>query len=717
MPKPMEGARMKVCLVSPPTVTEFEDLAVVESEAVQIIAEHAPLGILSLAAVLEQQGADVRIVDLNRWYYEYLRTPGGRPAETFCDFAAARLAPDAAEIMGFSTICSSYPLTLRLADQIRQTAPDVPILLGGPQASVVDVSTLAAFPQIDLIVRGEAEQTLPQLLDALSGGGGLDRIGGVTYRRGTEIIRNPTAPVLADLDDLPLPAFHRYPHMDQCRYIPLELGRGCPFGCTFCSTNDFFRRRFRLKSPERVIEQMRAIRDQYGITVFDLVHDMFTVDRRRVVAFCEAMLAAHEGFLWNCSARTDCIDDSLIELMASAGCRGIFFGIETGSPRLQKIIKKRLDLNDARRRIAANDRHQIRTAVSLITGFPDETKDDLRQTVDFFVNSLRKDYARPQLHLLAPLAGTPIETTYRDQLILDDIYSDMSYQGWTQEKVDRELIERHPDVFPNFYAVPTPWLDRSYLKELREFLLNGMERFRWLLVALHQVSGDLLPVFEQWRPWLERDRGGPFTPTAECPTDLAYYAGRRFRRDFIRFLIPRFAGATDSNGRALVTLIRLEEALADLYDVASPAPAAGSSAAKAGSPAATAPVERRPLDAKEPLRPTAVPRTAGNVRLVDATVDYSDLVGCLRERRPFDEAASTPCLLAVQECSGRELLVLQLGLSSADLMRLCDGTSTVGEIAEAFASAGGDVGGVARDKACIFGLEVLRQQGLIQVTA
>ena len=97
--------------------------------------------------------------------------------------------------------------------------------------------------------------------------------------------------------------------IETCQRMPLELGRGCPFACKFCSTNDFFRRNFRLKSPGQVIAQMRALHRLYGHTSFELIHDMFTVNRKRVVAFCEAMVASGEKFQWYCSARTDSVDD------------------------------------------------------------------------------------------------------------------------------------------------------------------------------------------------------------------------------------------------------------------------------------------------------------------------------------------------------------------------------------------------------------------------
>src|SRR5262249_51468894 len=178
----------------------------------------------------------------------------------FCSFAANYFAARDFDLFGFSTVCSSYPLTLRIAEAVKQVHPESVIVLGGPQASVVDVATMTAFPSIDLILRGEAEQTLPELVDALAQQRPLTTIPGLTFRQDQQIVRNPDAPLVMDLDALPFPAFHLFPDVRFCRHFPLELGRGCPFSCTFCSTNDFFRRRFRLKSPAQMIADMRRIK-------------------------------------------------------------------------------------------------------------------------------------------------------------------------------------------------------------------------------------------------------------------------------------------------------------------------------------------------------------------------------------------------------------------------------------------------------------------------
>ncbi len=536
---------MKVCLISAPTASELDSPHLAEADALRMMAEHAPLGVLSLAGVLEREGLRPEVVDLNRLYFDFHHV-SERGETDFCRFAASYFANQDFDFFGFSSVCSSYPLTIRIASEIKRLHPDSVVALGGPQASAVDLATLRAYQRIDLVVRGEAEETLPQVLDALACHHPMDAVPGITFRNRGDILRNPDAPGIGDLDDLPFPAFHLLPDMRGCHFVPLELGRGCPFSCTFCSTNDFFRRRFRLKSPARVLHEMRSIKATYGIDTFDLIHDMFTVDRKRVAAFCEALLESEEKFYWGCSARTDCIDDELIALMAQAGCRGIFFGIETGSARLQKIIDKGLDLTESAARVRSCNQHKIKTAVSLIVGFPEETIDDLRATVRFFMESLCQDHADPQMCVLAPLAGTPIHQQHREELVLNDAGAEMSYRGWDQGSHEEKMITEHPDIFPNFYSIPTPALDHEFVKELRDFLLSGIKSARRLLVDLHQAGGDMLDIFQDWRSWRTRENG-----CLSAQERSAYYVSEAFPRDLLAFVEAEYISAARAAGTSV----------------------------------------------------------------------------------------------------------------------------------------------------------------------
>ena len=700
---------MKVCLISAPTANQFNGRAVGESDAARIMGELAPVGILSLAAVLEAKGLQPEVVDLNRVYYSWLQD-ANRSQKDFCSFAGNYFAGRDFGFFGFSTVCSSYPLTLRIAAEVKRAHPESVVVLGGPQASVVDVSTMRAFPWIDLVVRGEAEQTLPALVDALTQRNSLAAVPGITFRRGEdgEIVRNPDAPLILDLDALPFPAFHLFPDVGFCRHFPLELGRGCPFSCTFCSTNDFFRRRFRLKSPEHMIAEMRRVKETYGISSFELVHDMFTVDRKRVVAFSEALIESGEQFIWGCSARTDCIDEELISLMARAGCRGIFFGIETGSRRMQKVIDKGLELNDSAERVSSCDKFKINTAVSLMAGFPEETISDLRDTAAFFVDSLRFDHADPQLSILAPLAGTPIQVQHKDALVLNDDVADMSYRGWQQAPEDHAMIAGHPEIFSSFYSTPLPHLEREFLKELRDFLLNGMRAFRRLLLGLHQDSGNVVDVFHQWQEWRVRNgihfSGGDRT---------AYYAQRGFPADFVRFVHQDYIPSHSKAPLAMTVLAEYEAALlAGDQQHASDGQVSDNRASDHQASADQASAKQVPAKDDELLSSESRLRLLPGVNVIQLPADYQEIVRRLRQKSPLHDLPDRPVKLAIRRTAA-EPEIRQLTPLSAELLDLCASGMTVQEMRGEFLLRGIELSGISADKLCLAGIEILRQQRLI----
>ncbi|MGC9949135.1 MAG: radical SAM protein [Bryobacteraceae bacterium] len=649
-------ARLKVCLVSIPTATDFEDPVQFESEGVRETAADIPLGVLSLAAVLEEIGVVPQVVDSNAWYIEYLDSDARLNRASFSQYAAARLAALDADLYGFSTICNSYPVTIQTAGHLKELRPSAVTLFGGPQASVVDVATLRHFPFVDFILRGEADRSLPEFVTRLAAGLPPETVPGITYRSAGEPRRHPDAPLPVEMDALPLPAFHLYPMATPTRSIPLELGRGCPFGCTFCSTNDFFRRRFRLKSPAKLIEEMDILADRYAVEYFDLMHDMFTVDRRRVATFCEAMIESGRGHRWGCSARTDCVDQELIELMARAGCVSIFFGIESGSPRMQKIIDKGLDLDESRRNAALTTRNGMRTTVSTIMGFPEETLDDVRATVAFLAESLREPEMVTQLHLLAPLAGTPLEVAYRDRLVLEDVYTDMSHSGWVQGDRERRLIAAYPDVFQNFYAIPTPHLDRRYLQELREFVLRTTSRFRWMLAAWQDRCGDLLTLYDEWRAW---SRG--LVPHQRGCDMRRYYAMWDFDRDFVRFLRSRPAAA---RGEFECVLLEFEEALLEVIR-------------EEPYGSRTADVKVLASDMRLGLNP--------HVYVLHLDSDVTRVVELLRAHHPPDESIHRPAIVATRGVSEDEIEVVRISPLTAEFLELCDGSLTVDEALQRFA--------------------------------
>ena len=684
---PTEHA-MEVCLVTAPVVAEFTDADEVKSESVRRAASEPQLGILSLAAVLEERGDIARITDLNRAYLEYSGSGRTDAAQEFAEFAARAIAATEAEVYGFASICSSYPLTIRIARAVKALRPESTTLLGGPQASVVDLQTLAAFPFVDLVLRGEAERTLPLLLDELEGERRLDRVLGLTYRMGARPQRNAKAPVIEDLDLLPSPAYHLTGELRGADRAFLELGRGCPFACTFCSTNDFFRRNFRLRSPQRLLCDMRRIAGAYSIRDFELVHDMFTVDRRRVAAFCEAMIGSGEAFTWSCSARTDCIDEELLELMFRGGCRGIFFGVEAGSERMQKIIDKHLDPKRAEEIIDATERLGIRSTVSLITGFPEETWEDLRQTVRMYMHSGRCPNSRPQLNLLAPLAETPLYSKHRKELVLEELCSDMSHQARRQHEADLQLIRAHPEIFPNFYMIPTPHLERGWVLELREFVLMGMSRFRWLLVAIDQNTSGLLDFFLEWRAHRLRIR-----PALGASDLRHYYRTEDFRREF-----PAFVRMHETGGApAVEALLHYEDAL----QRGASADTRTSPTGKLVPPGTTLWWSDRPVRHKRTL-------------VLELSFDVQRIVDALKlhSQPTWVRGPHFYVTRPVSEVNDR---VDRISDWVAGVLRLCDGRQRIAEIVPQLSASLFEVKRSLREYVCMRLLEAAQAEKLIEI--
>lgn len=356
------------------------------------------MGVLTLA----------QITRLRDWRIEVLPLPDAAGRRSFLEGLGG------ADVIGFSTVCSTYPRVLSLARALRCTHPGAVVVLGGPQATSTARRTIEAVPEIDLVLRGEAESAWGALLDMIEAGGrDWSVLPGAVFRAGGTVHEIPMAPLEMDLDRLPEPDHSLDPGFCNGRRLAFEVGRGCPYACTFCSTNDFFRRRFRMKTPEHIVRQLHALRARFGTEHVDFIHDMFTVRRDTVEAICDAIEVL--GMRWNCSARTDRLDAALLSRMVRAGCQGIYVGLETGSARLQRDVKKNLALDAAISTIRLCQALGLHVTASLIFGYPQERPEDLADTLRCYLelslphpSPMARGRITPQLHLFAPLPGTPI---------------------------------------------------------------------------------------------------------------------------------------------------------------------------------------------------------------------------------------------------------------------------------------------------------------------
>lgn len=537
---------------------------------------HPHIGLISLAAAVQPEGHRVTIYDPKR------EVRFGRRSydADFYDAAAQDILATRPEAVGFTTLGCSFLFAVRVAERIKLQEPEMPILLGGPHATMLDRRILEAYDQFDVVVRHEAEQTLPPVLARLETRG-FDSIPGLTWRSRTrgEVRSTPGLPKVEDLDSLPIPLYDLYPIPELALdLMRVEAGRGCPFSCTFCSTASFFQRSYRLKSPERLLREMDLLHARYGAAEFKLDHDLFTVDRHKVRAFCEAVQG--RNYRWRVSARTDCVDEELLESMALAGCIGLYFGIETGSQRMQRISQKRLHLDGVDRILALAESFGIESTVSFITGYPEETREDQDATLDMVGDAFRRSEAwcLPQLHILLPEPGTPMFEQHAHVLAYDGYVT--PYNARLLREDDQDHISAHRDLYATYYYYPAAMEREAYT-----FAVDAVDSIRQ---AGHEILtygllffGDRLSRFvAELKQWVRENRMDvrmnpelvvEFIASTVGPghhlTSLFRY-GMAIRE---RWASAAFPGPVDGDGLG-GDLHRLNEnvrILADLHDCAS----------------------------------------------------------------------------------------------------------------------------------------------------
>lgn len=429
-------------------VVLVDNLVMPENGSLALVDVHPNLGLLALAAAAESAGHTAQICDPKR----LLKWRKLQYDSTLYERVAADLLSRSPSVVGFTTLGCSFIFAVNVAAILKRSEPDLPILLGGPHASMLDRPILEKFPQFDVVVRHEADETFPFVLEKLDLRS-FESIPGITWRvssRSSELRSTEGKPKIEDLDTLPIVSYDHYPVAELgLDLLRIEAGRGCPFMCTFCSTASFFQRSFRLKSAERLVRELDILHARYGFSEFKLDHDMFTVNRRKVLEFCEAVNG--RGYRWRASARVDCVDNELLEKMAASGCASLYFGIETGSVRMQEVCKKRLDLSLVRPILEFARNVGIETTASFITGYPEEQQPDQDDTLDM-LGSCFHPGCLPQLHMLAPEPGTAMYSQLGATIQYDGYGG--RYNALLVNSQDEQFILDHPEIFQTYYYYP-----------------------------------------------------------------------------------------------------------------------------------------------------------------------------------------------------------------------------------------------------------------------
>jgi len=339
-----------------------------------------PMGLMYLSAVLKSLGHTVRVID-TRFKFQ----------------SATDLAKQASEfgphIIGLSAILLEYLSFHQYAEALKKAVPHAHIVAGGPYPSTDPVAVLA-HECVDCAVMGEAETTFPELIDAMANGRPWDALPGLAVRRNGGVEHTRAREFIADLDSLPYPDWDAldlpaYAHTDRFSNLPpgpymtIFTSRSCPYHCIYC--HNIFGKTFRARSPENILGEIRILHDRYGIRDLEILDDCFNLDHARAMEICGRIIAS--GMKLRLSfpngVRADRLDKELITKLGAAGARHICVAIESASPRIQKMIRKNLDLDKATRAICDITRAGIFCHGFFMLGFPTETPDEIRQTIRF----------------------------------------------------------------------------------------------------------------------------------------------------------------------------------------------------------------------------------------------------------------------------------------------------------------------------------------------
>lgn len=291
------------------------------------------------------------------------------------------------DVVGMTCDSSNHRSCFKISQFIKKIDNEILVILGGIHATFFDEIILKKIPTVDIIVRGEGEATLSEILPSLKKSNDLLRdVAGITFRSKNEVFRNPDRPFIADLDSLP---FLKYDLVDMKRthsgtfldWWPLHTGRGCRFACKYCADVSLWKRVYRFKSSGRVLDELRACQKKYHCKGF-LFNDLtFTTNRMRVFELCRKLIEEKMAIRWGCYTRIDCVDKKLLEIMAASGCQLIVYGVESFSDKMLKLMGKGYRIEKAVHMLNYTNTLGIDTRFELLLGFPGETKDTLKETI------------------------------------------------------------------------------------------------------------------------------------------------------------------------------------------------------------------------------------------------------------------------------------------------------------------------------------------------
>jgi len=413
------------------------------------------LGLGYLATSLTREGHHVRILDCSKEGLDY---------RGFADV----LKKGSYDLVGLKLFSNELGSSAKMIRIAKEQEPKLRVVIGGPHVSGSPHRTMQCVEEVDFGFQGEAEIGLPMLARSLEAGDNSSyaNIPGLIFKEGQAWRINPQAPP-QDLDKLGMPSWslmppQSYPKESFGLFVknfptaPIITTRGCPFHCTYCAGYRVTGRKFRKRSIDAIVEELTLLKGKFGVKDVTIVDDNFTLQKEFALSVCEAIRRNQLDLSWSCpnGVRLDTLDRELIQAMEASGCYSVAVGIESGSERVLTAMKKSLNIDTVREKVALIKAHsRIKVTGFFLLGYPTETRSDIEKTIRL---SRELNLDRGAFSLFTPFPGTEIYEELVKEGRIEEQNSDT--QGLDYDLVSIELKD----------------LDRKKLKKMQR---NAILRF------------------------------------------------------------------------------------------------------------------------------------------------------------------------------------------------------------------------------------------------
>ena len=442
---------MKVLFVNPPqTASKYKFMGVIAP----------PLGIAYMAGVLQENNIDVEILDASAEDMDFKDV----------EKELLKRKPD---LVALTALTPTIGRALETAQVVKETLPDSIVVMGGYHPTFNFIETLED-ENVDIVIRGEGEYIMLNLVQALENQSSLHDVKGIVFKdkNSKEIVVNPEAPLIQDLDELPFPALNLLP-MKKYRLLDMDTHmttmittRGCPMQCSFCSSAAMHGKKIRERSVENIVDEIEYLKTNYDIDTIAFMDDTFTLKKRKVMAICDEILKRNIEIMWGCTSRVDTLDEKLLKKMKEAGCITIFIGVESADQQQLDNMCKNTTIAKIENAFKIAHKLKIRTIASVALGMPGDTKEIMNKTVKF-VHKLKPNYAI--YSLATPYPGTRFyKEAFEKNLIKIKDWSKYTLITPILETIDCSLNDMRKiqaKAFMKFYLRP------HYI--IRQFLQDG----------------------------------------------------------------------------------------------------------------------------------------------------------------------------------------------------------------------------------------------------